>query len=241
MTPTASLSSVALVLALALAGCDVLPGKARARAFEETAATPAMAFDALYARQCAGCHGNGGRLGAARPLNDPVYLALVPAERLRLVIAEGVPGTAQPAFARSAGGELTEEQVNVLVQGLVRAWARPEETKSVQVPPYPAPLGDPVRGKAVYAAACAGCHGADGRGGPKAGSIVDPSYLALVSDQHLRTTVIAGRADVGMPDWRGYIPGRPLAPAEISAVVGWLVAQRRPVPGRPTASASDPR
>jgi len=53
--------------------------------------------------------------------------------------------------------------------------------------------------------------------------------------------VIAGRADVGMPDWRGYIPGRPLAPAEISAVVGWLVAQRRPVPGRPTASANDPR
>ena len=241
MTPTAGLSSVALVLALALAGCDVLPGKPRALAIEDTAATPAMAFDALYARQCAGCHGNGGRLGAARPLNDPVYLALVPAERLRLVIAEGVPGTAQPAFARSAGGGLTEEQIDALVQGLVRAWARPEETKSVQVPPYAAALGDPDRGKAVYAAACAGCHGADGRGGPKAGSVVDPSYLALVSDQYLRTTVIAGRADVGMPDWRGYIPGRPLAPAEISAVVGWLVAQRRPVPGRPTASASDPR
>jgi len=243
MTSTAGLSSVgvAMVLALALAGCDVLPGKPRARAIEETAATPAMAFDALYARQCAGCHGNGGHLGAARPLNDPVYLALVPAERLRLVIAEGVPGTAQPAFARSAGGGLTEEQIDALVQGLVRAWARPEETKSLQVPPYAAALGDPDRGKAVYAAACAGCHGADGRGGPKAGSVVDPSYLALVSDQYLRTTVIAGRADVGMPDWRGYIPSRPLAPAEISAVVGWLVAQRRPVPGRPTASAGDPR
>ena len=241
MMPAASLSSVGLVLALTLVGCDILPGKARARAIEEIAATPAMAFDALYARQCAGCHGNGGRLGAARPLNDPVYLALVPAERLRLVIAEGVPGTAQPAFARSAGGGLTEEQIDALVQGLVRAWARPEETKSVQAPPYAAALGDPDRGKAVYAAACAGCHGADGRGGPKAGSVVDPSYLALVSDQYLRTTVIAGRADVGMPDWRGYIPGRPLAPAEISAVVGWLVAQRKPVPGRPIASVSDPR
>jgi mono/diheme cytochrome c family protein len=241
MTRTASLSSLALVLALTLAGCDTLPGKARARAIEETAAPPAMAFDALYARQCAGCHGNGGRLGAARPLNDPVYLALVPAGRLRLVIAEGVPGTAQPAFARSAGGGLTEEQIDALAQGLARAWARPEEMKSVQVPPYAAAPGDPDRGKAVYAAACAGCHGADGRGGPKAGSIVDPAYLALVSDQYLRTTVIAGRADVGMPDWRGYIPGRPLAPAEISAVVGWLVAQRRPVPGLPTASAGDPR
>ena len=34
------------------------------------------------------------------------------------------------------------------------------------------------------------------------GSIVDPSYLALVSDQSLRSTIIAGRPDLGMPDWR---------------------------------------
>ena len=239
MTAAAGLSGVgtAMVFALALVGCDILPGKARARAGEETAA---MSFDALYSRQCAGCHGAGGRLGAARPLNDPVYLALVPAERLRHVIADGVPGTAQPAFATSAGGGLTEEQIDVLVQGLAGAWGRPEATKSLVVPPYATALGDPDRGKAVYAAACAGCHGADGRGGPKAGSVVDPSYLALVSDQYLRTTVIAGRADLGMPDWRGDLPGRPLASAEISDVVAWLVAQRRPVPGRPAASARDP-
>jgi len=54
-----------------------------------------------------------------------------------------------------------------------------------------------------------------------------------VSDQHLRTTVIAGRADLGMPDWRGYLPGRALGSEEISDAVAWLAAQRRPVPGRP--------
>jgi cytochrome c oxidase cbb3-type subunit 3/ubiquinol-cytochrome c reductase cytochrome c subunit len=102
-----------------------------------------------------------------------------------------------------------------------------------EVPPYAAALGDRERGKAVFATACAGCHGGDGRGGPKAGAVADPSYLALVSDQHLRTTVLAGRADLGMPDWRGYIQGRALAPGEISDVVAWLAAQRRPVPGRP--------
>jgi cytochrome c oxidase cbb3-type subunit 3 len=230
----------AIVFALGLVGCNDLPGKARARAWEETASTQIMSFDLLYGRQCAGCHGAGGRLGAARPLNDPVYLALVPAERLRHVIAEGVPGTAQPAFATSAGGGLTDEQIDALVQGLVRTWGRPEATKGSELPPYAATLGDPDRGKAVYAAACAGCHGADGRGGPKAGSVADPSYLALVSDQYLRTTVIAGRADLGMPDWRGYIPGRPLGSAEIADVVAWLVAQRKPVPGRPVASSSDP-
>jgi cytochrome c oxidase cbb3-type subunit III len=223
---------VTMLLACGLVGCDILPGKPSARAGEETSSAQVMSFDALYGRQCAGCHGRVGHLGAARPLNDPVYLALVPAARLRQIIAEGVPGTAQPAFATSAGGALTDAQIDALVQGVVGAWARSDATQSLTIPPYAAKRGDPERGSAVYAVACAGCHGADGRGGPEAGSIADPSYLALVSDQHLRTTVIAGRADLGMPDWRGYIPGRALAPEEVSDVVAWLVAQRAPIPGR---------
>ena len=89
-----------------------------------------------------------------------------------------------------------------------------------------------AQGIAEKVEVCAGCHGADGGGGAKARSVVDPSYLALVSDQHLRTTVIAGRADVGMPDWRGQIAGRTLAPQEISDVVAWLARKRMPVPGR---------
>jgi cytochrome c oxidase cbb3-type subunit 3/ubiquinol-cytochrome c reductase cytochrome c subunit len=222
-----------MLLALSLAGCDIPPGGAGARDQRETPPTQVATFHALYSQQCAGCHGRDGRLGAARPLNDAVYLALVPAPRLRQVIAEGVPGTAQAAFAMSAGGALTDEQIDALVQGLLATWARPDATQGVSVPPYAAKLGDPERGSAVFAAACASCHGADGGGGAKARSVVDPSYLALVSDQYLRTTVIAGRADLGMPDWRGQIAGRALSPAEISDVVAWLVTKRTPVPGRP--------
>jgi len=230
---TAAALVVAMVLTVSLAGCELLPGRSSAR---ETAPTQVAIFRALYNQQCAGCHGRDGRLGAARPLNDAVYLALVPAPRLRQVIAEGIPGTAQPAFAIGAGGTLTDEQIDALVQGLLAAWARPDAPKGVSVPPYTAKPGDPGRGSGVYAAACASCHGADGAGGPKARSIVDPSYLALVSDQHLRTTVIAGRADVGMPDWRGQIAGRALAPQEISDVVAWLVAKRTwGAPGAPQA------
>jgi cytochrome c oxidase cbb3-type subunit 3 len=226
--------AVATLLFVSLAGCDIVPGRARAQ--RNTPPAQTSAFYGLYDRQCAGCHGRDGRLGAARPLNDPVYLALVPAERVRHVIAEGVPGTAQPAFALSAGGALTDEQIDSLVQGLQASWSRPAVLRDDGVPPYTAPLGDPERGRAVFAAACANCHGADGGGGAKARSIVDPSYLALVSDQHLRTTVIAGRADLGMPDWRGQIPGRALSPAEVSNVVAWLVTKRTPVPGRPGGS-----
>ena len=228
--------AVATLLFVSLAGCDIVPGRAGARARRDTPPAQTAAFFALYDRQCAGCHGRDGRLGAARPLNDPVYLALVPAERVRRVIAQGLPGTAQPAFALSAGGTLTDEQIESLVRGLQATWSRPDVRRDDGVPADAAPLGDPERGSVVFAAACANCHGADGGGGPKARSVVDPSYLALVSDQQLRTTVIAGRADLGMPDWRGQIPGRALSPADISNVVAWLVTKRTPVPGRPGGS-----
>lgn len=80
---------------------------------------------------------------------------------------------------------------------------------------------------------CADCHGAEGRGGDKAGSVVDPSYLGLVSDQGLRTSVIVGRKDLDMPDWRGYVTGRAMSDQEISDVVAWLVAERPKYPGQP--------
>jgi hypothetical protein len=55
---------------------------------------------------------------------------------------------------------------------------------------------------------------------------VDPAYLALVSDQGLRTTVIVGRPELKAPDWRGDVPGKAMSPDEISDVVVWLAAQR---------------
>jgi cytochrome c oxidase cbb3-type subunit III len=223
--------------ALILSGCDGLPGRPRPDA-RELAPTEIMAFGPLYERNCAGCHGATGRLGAARPLNDPVYLAVAPTERMRQLIATGIPGTAQPAFALSAGGPLTDQQIDVLVQGIKAHWQRPDVLADYQPPPYAVSSGSAgiaanvERGRAVFAATCAQCHGQDGRGGPKGGAVADPSYLALVSDQHLRTTVIAGRSDLGMPDWRLDGAGAPLTPQQISDVVAWLAGQRRPVPGR---------
>jgi mono/diheme cytochrome c family protein len=225
-----ALGVVLLAAAAALTGCE-LPGKPKP-GVHDVLHSEILAFDALYKRHCAGCHGADGRMGAARPLNDAVYLALVPRDRLRQVIARGVSGTSQPAFAQSAGGELTDAQIDALVQGLLTTWGSADAARDARLPPYAAAPGNAERGRKVFAAACAACHGAEGRGGPKGGSVVDPSYLALVSDQGLRPTVIAGRPDLGMPDWRGYVAGQPLAPEQISDVTAWLVAQRRPVPGR---------
>jgi cytochrome c oxidase cbb3-type subunit III len=214
-------------------GCERLPGKP-ALAERWTPATEVTDFSRLYAQNCSGCHGADGRLGAARPLNDPLYLALVGEDALRGVIARGVPGTSMPAFAQAAGGSLTDRQIDILVNEMRGRWGHPEEFKTVVFPPYSAQEatatgsgpGNAQHGAATYTTYCAQCHGADGGGGAKGGSVTDPAYLALASDQALRMAVIAGRPDLGKPDWRANLPGRPLSPQDISDVVAWLVSHR---------------
>jgi len=190
-------------------------------------------FTALYGANCAGCHGAEGRGGAAQSLHDPLYLALADDGTIRRVVRSGIRGTPMPAFAQAAGGMLTDAQVDAIVAG-VRAWADPEAVLGLDLPPYAAhDPGDAKRGAGVYGAYCASCHGANGRGGERASSIVDGSYLALVSNQSLRTTVIVGRPELGHPDFRGSPPGKPMSAGEVSDVVAWLTAQRLEVAGQP--------
>jgi cytochrome c oxidase cbb3-type subunit III len=195
-----------------------------------------MDFATLFNQNCAGCHGIEGTGAAAITLHNPVYLAIASDDVIRQVASRGVAGTPMTPFAKSAGGQLTEKQIDVIVRG-IRSWARPDQFTGVSLPPYKADgPGDPERGSAVYATFCASCHDANGEGGPKASSIVNGSYLALVSDQNLRTIVIAGWPSVDAPDWRNDRPGNPLSPQQISDVVAWLVAQRAQFPGQPYPS-----
>jgi len=200
-----------------------------------------MDFNRLYGENCAGCHGPDGKGGAATELGNPVYLAIADDATLRHVITNGVPGTAMPAFAQHAGGILTDDQINAII-GVIRVrWARPDVVRDVDSPPYAGQgPGDPTRGAVAYSVYCSSCHGADGRGGQRASSIVDGSYLALVSDQSLRTTVITGRPEMGAPDWRGDVPGKPMSPENVSDVVAWIAAKRPQVPAQSNSTAVRP-
>ena len=71
---------------------------------------------------------------------------------------------------------------------------------------------------------------------PKLGSIVDPSYLALISDQDLRSITIAGLPDRNMPDWRTDAAqplAQPLTDQQLTDIITWLVSHRAPNPGQP--------
>jgi mono/diheme cytochrome c family protein len=218
------------LLAVLAAGCD-LPGKPN-EADRPKPATEVMDFGALYATRCAGCHGADAKLGPAPPLNDPIFLAIVPDDQLLRVITEGrtvTPGqkSPMPAFAHDRGGPLTGDQVKVLAKGIKKRW-RPAASGSL--PPYLSPTegkgGDDKKGLRVFGRACAGCHGPQGQGHKdgrplQGGAINNQAFLALISDQALRRIIITGRPDLGMPAYN-HADRPPVTAAEIDDLVALL-------------------
>ena len=224
-----------VVLALCF-GCDWMPGKPN-RAERPVLPSEVMGFDELYGQNCAGCHGAEGKLGASLPLNDPTYLSWIGKRELIAITSGGVSGTSMPAFLDSSGGTLTKQQIESLIDQMLARWGRADSTTEAQLPPYRSSTsaGDPEHGAIVYQRFCERCHGKGGQGESKGGSIADGAYLALVSDQALRTVTVVGRKDLGMPDWRGYVPGSPMTTQEIDDVVAWMASQRKRFPGQPYA------
>lgn len=236
-------SSGALALAtvaLVAVGCSHVPGRPGPGP-EVVRPSEVLDFSTLYKANCAGCHGENGRNGAAISLANPAYLAVAGEENLREVTAMGVPSKLMPPFAKSAGGMLTDQQIGVLAHGMVQQWSRPDLFVGQSLPAYKAAVsGDVVRGQQAFSVFCAWCHGAGGEGSTgdtksgmgRVGSIVNGAYLSLISDQGLRSITIAGRPDEGMPDWRSD-GSQPMTDRQITDIVAWLASKRTSNPGQP--------
>jgi cytochrome c oxidase cbb3-type subunit 3 len=209
-------ATLSFAVAIALTSCDA-PGR---RSAQELPIRPSEVADfaMLFSQNCSGCHGKDGQGALTVGIGRPVYLAIADDATIRGTIESGRPRTPMPAFAQKAGGMLTDAQIEILVRG-IRNWAKPVEGH----PPAYASSGpgDPSRGHDVFAATCAACHGKDGRGGR---AIADPSFLSLVTDQHLRTVIITGMPQLGMPDWHSH--KKPLSDADVTDLVTWLSSQR---------------
>lgn len=236
-----SVGALALAAAALVAvGCSHVPGQPGPGP-EVVRPSEVLDFSTLYKSNCAACHGENGRNGAAISLANPVYLAVAGEETLRDVTAKGVSGKLMPPFAKSAGGMLTDQQIGVLAHGMVQQWSRSDLFAGRNLPSYRATeTGDAGRGQQAFSVFCARCHGAAGEGSTgdtkngagKVGSIVNGAYLSLISDQGLRSIAIAGRPDEGMPDWRSDA-SQPMTDQQIADVVAWLASKRTANPGQP--------
>jgi cytochrome c oxidase cbb3-type subunit 3 len=198
-----------------LCGCDLSHGRP-GKDSETPAPDEILDFAILYAENCAGCHGTDGRGGAAIALANPVYLAIADEAAMRRVTAGGVRGTSMPAFAQSAGGMLTDKQIDVITMQIRARWARPGILAGVEAPSYEnlrKSAGDAARGELAYKTYCESCHGA--------------------------TVVIVGRPELNAPDWRGNVPGRPMSEQEVTDVVAWLASKRMQTPGQPYPTAQN--
>ena len=141
---------------------------------------------------------------------------------------------------------LTDQQVNVLVQGIEQQWGGAKALGGQSPPSFVTALhGDAADGLKAYGVFCARCHGPNGEGGAaeakidagrsgsgKPGSMVDPSFLALFSDQYLRSVTIAGRPDQGMPDWRTDA-AQPMTDQQVTDIIAWMASKRVATPGQP--------
>jgi mono/diheme cytochrome c family protein len=232
------LNSAAFALLFVFAsGCDSLPGKPGP---EPLVPRPDSVLDpaTLYKENCAGCHGQTGRGGVATPIGLPEYQSLVDEATQLNVVTNGVPHTAMPGFSRKAGGFLTDQQITALVKGMRATWLN-QSVATGQTPPYSDPTaGDSAAGASVYEASCSNCHGKAGGPTGQSGSVLNTSYLALVSPQGLRTAVIVGRPDLNMPGWRTVNSSHVLSEKEIRDVVAFLLSHRSSTPGQPYTTKS---
>jgi thiosulfate dehydrogenase len=184
------LLSVALVLfCFGMEGCDDHPAHAASSGRENPADSalqpPPLAvqgkliFDETpkYASAyvgnklaCNDCHLQSGTAAHAAPMIDLAGLFPMFNKRAGHVIS--LENRIQECFARSEAGSppaTNSPEVQALVayiNGLSRDGVKGEVWPGRGLVKIPALDGDQVAGKAVYAAQCAGCHGADGAGVP---------------------------------------------------------------------------
>ena len=216
----------ALLATVFVMGAAAACGKIPLQQSASTSEAPAVTWQGVYAENCAACHGATGELGGARPMKNATYLATISREQLVQVIAKG-QGTLMPALAASQGGPIADADVQTLVDGMVAEWGKGGTPAAMA---WDGPLGNATNGAALYQANCQTCHGAaDGKAPGTHGSVTDPNYLRLVSDQSLRSSIVFGRADLHA-SCDGPYPGQPaskrMTSSELADVVAFLASKR---------------
>lgn len=180
--------------------------KIEAATLEQIAADTALydyarsAGAAVFRNNCTVCHGSGGAGGPGYPaLVDDDWMWGGKLADIYNTIRVGVRSThadtqqnAMPAWGKD--GMLTAAEIEEVVEYVGKM---NEGEEAAKTPAY-------EKGKAVYAANCAVCHGDNGEGGVSAGAprLNDAIWLYGGDHASLMETVTNARAGI-MPTWEG--------------------------------------
>ena len=185
----------------------------------------------LYARNCAGCHGEKGDGGIGIPLSLSSFHATVDDDYLKQTLLRGRPGRVMPSFSH-----LSDAEVNAIVRHM-RSWYKGK----VPVYPFTPIKGDAKRGAQLFEKHCAACHGHTGEGGHGTGvtfsrprdlpimppALHNPGYLSATKDAMIKDTLVKGRAGTPMVSFRK----RGLKDKDLNDIVAHVRSfERKPLP-----------
>ncbi|NTV09888.1 MAG: cytochrome-c oxidase, cbb3-type subunit III [Zoogloea sp.] len=144
----------------------------------------------LFLTYCAQCHGSDAKGSKGFPnLTDADWLYGGDPEVIRTTILDGRNG-AMPAWGPTLGAEGVKDVANYVrsLSGLANDSLRAQ------------------RGKEIFAANCAACHGADGTGTQALGApnLTDKTWLYGSSEATIIETVSKGREN-RMPAWKEFL------------------------------------
>jgi cytochrome c oxidase cbb3-type subunit 3 len=170
--------------------------------------TQAMAVgERLFMNNCAQCHGSDARGSKGFPnLTDKDWLWGDSAEAVHVSIAKGRQGV-MPPMAAAVG---SASDVRDLAQYVLSLSGSPHN--AVQA----------TAGKAKFAA-CAACHGADGKGNPALGApnLTDDVWLHGWGEEAIVAMVTKGKTNV-MPAWEGKLTAE-----QIHVLTGYVLSLSR--------------
>jgi cbb3-type cytochrome c oxidase subunit III len=178
----------------------------------------------LFAVACVSCHGvNGfGTNLAPIALGRADFMDSVTDRQIFDLIAYG--SATMPGW---------EEVLSPAEIGDLVAYAR-------LLPPPPEPgelVGDVANGARLYATGCTTCHGPSGDGVEGlGGTLRNVASLEGATDDGLRTVIIEGLPEAGMPPWQGDLTGQEVADL-IALLRDW---QRLPEPEEAEVEAPEP-
>lgn len=164
----------------------------------------------MYARQCAGCHGDRGNRIPAADLSSASFVSSIGPDGVRVSILDG-KGT-MPAFGKDKGGPFSDEQARQVAE-FVKALGRSSGGG------LEASLSSAAKeGKDLYGKNCGSCHGDKGNRIP-ATPMNDKSYVQKLGESNLTNAIANGKGT--MPAY-GKVKGGPLSDAQVKSLVAYV-------------------